>query len=110
MHAAQLALVITVMEYEDWFDVVAASPTMIEAVTSRLAGGRPGQKVTLDTIRVAAIAPYATQIQEVSFTKLDGNSGITLDGVAQVATSDIVPAATKSIHLASVSIVDGKNT
>ena len=101
LHAAQLDLVITLVDYADGFDVSQASPDIITSVTNRLAGGRPGQPFTLDEIRIAAGSPYATQIYKMSF-------GITLDGAAQDATADITPPDGKSIHLRSLSILDGK--
>src|ERR1019366_8478752 len=47
MHASALVLVITLMEYADGFDVPTAAPAIITSVTHRLAGSKPGQKVTL---------------------------------------------------------------
>jgi uncharacterized phage protein gp47/JayE len=102
LHASALVLVITLMEYADGFDVPTAAPAIITSVTNRLAGSKPGQKVTLDEIRLAAGGPFATQIQKMTFT-------ITLDGVLQTdSTADIVPASGKAIHLQSCSVVDGK--
>jgi uncharacterized phage protein gp47/JayE len=110
MHASQLALHVTIIDYADGFDVGAASATIVTSVTNRLAGWRPGQELTLDELRVAVIAPYATQIYKIAFAYGANlaTSGITLDGVALDPTADIVPADGKSIHLQSIAVHDGK--
>jgi uncharacterized phage protein gp47/JayE len=103
MHPSVLDLTISIVDYADGFDVQAASPTMTDAVTARLAGLRPGETLYLDEIRAACIAPYATQIYKIAF------ASIALDGAAAIdLTADITPDNGREIHLRSVTFSDGK--
>lgn len=108
--ASQLILNVTIVDYVDGFDVGAASPAMIDSVTNRLSELLPGQVVTLDELRVAIIAPYATQVTKIAFSYGAGllTSGITLDSVDLDPTLDITPADGKAIQLYSIAIHDGK--
>ena len=120
MHASQLQLQITIVDYEPGFDVGAATDTMTASLVARVNSLRPGQTATLDELRVAIMAPYSSQIRKIAFgtgtIDTSGNwalsaSGITLGGTLQNdATADIVPPDGQAIHLTAnnVAILDGK--
>ena len=111
MHATQLDLTVSIVDYAPGFDVAAASDTMEESARSRMAGLRPGQAATLDEIRVAIMAPYATQIYKIAFATgaaLATTGIVTDDGVARDPTADITPANGQAIHLRSITFDDWK--
>jgi hypothetical protein len=111
MHPSLLSLTIWIVDYAPGFDVAAATPTMTDSLVARVSSLRPGQTATLDELRVAIIAPYATQIFKIAFADpvWPHASGITLDGVTQLdTTADIVPADGRAIHLRAITFVDGK--
>ena len=111
MHATQLDLTVSIVDYAPGFDVAAASDTMADSVRSRMAGLRPGQAATLDEIRVAIMAPYATQIYKIAFATdatLTTTGIITDDGLARDPTTDITPSNGQAIHLRSITFSDWK--
>jgi uncharacterized phage protein gp47/JayE len=120
MHASQLALTITIVDYAPGFDVAAATSTMTDSLVARVNSLRPGQTATLDELRVAIIAPYATQIFKIAFGtgSIDTSSGsfvlqisgIVLASTTLDATADIVPPDGQAIHLTAdnVTFIDGK--
>jgi hypothetical protein len=103
MHPSVLTLSIAIVDYADDFDVVAATPTIVDSIANRLSELRPGETLYLDEIRGACIAPYATQIYKLAFTSIILDGGSPLD-----PTADITPADGTAIKLhMTAGVVDG---
>lgn len=100
--AATLYIGMSIDDYAHGFDVAASAPLISDSITNRVNSLRVGQDLTLDMIRTAAIAPFASEIYKVSFTLLR------LDGV-DLSMSQDISANGKLITLGTQpTIVDGK--
>jgi hypothetical protein len=103
---ADLALTISIDEYEPGFDVAAAAQTIQDSVATRVNRLRVGQELTFDSLKAAVIQPYGTSITKVSFPSV----AVTIRGLSTpIYGRDTIFVGTSLIRLgAAPTIVDGK--
>lgn len=103
---ADLAITISIDEYEAGFDVVAAATTIQDSVATRINRLRVKQDLTFDSLKAAVIQPYGTSITKVSFPSVS----LTVRGVSATITDrDTILSGNCLIRLAGTpTIIDGK--
>lgn len=103
---ADLALTISIDEYEPGFDVATATQTIQDSVTTRVNRLRVKQDLTFDSLKASVIQPYGTSITKVSFPSVV----LTVRGVSTtIYDIDKITAGDSLIRLGgSPTIIDGK--
>jgi hypothetical protein len=101
----ELSIDITILEYETGFDVGESASTIEASIITRSNRLSVGQGLTIDSIKAAAIFPYATAITKV---RIDAIRSTVANVTTNLNVTADVEALGTLLRVTSVNVADGK--